>query len=123
MNEVILTGRMKDDFKINKVGDKQVAKATLIVDRNLSKQKKEELKAKGQQTADFIPFEIWGSDARINMLNDNVKKGDKLLIDGSIVTGSYENKDKVKVFTTTVNVSEFEFEFKKKTGNFDDVEL
>lgn len=122
MNHVILTGKVKDDFKVNSVGDKKVAKATLIVDRKLSKQKKEELKSKNQQTADFLPIEVWGSEVRINMLTDNVKKGDKITIEGAIITGSYE-KDGKKNYTTSVQVSDFEFEFKQKTGNFDDIEL
>lgn len=121
MNSIILTGKLKDDFKVQSVGDKKVAKGTLIVDKNMSKDKREEAKSKGYSTADFPQIEVWGSEAKINLLTQNVTKGDKLTVDGSFQTGSYEKEGK-KTYTTVINVSDFEIEFKKKE-NFDDIEI
>jgi hypothetical protein len=42
MNNVILSGKMVGDFKIQTVGDKMVAKGTLAVEKKISKDKKEE---------------------------------------------------------------------------------
>ena len=123
MNNVIISGKLKDDFKVNAVGDKKVAKATLIVDRGMSKDKKDEAKAKGQSTADFPQIEIWGSEAKINFLTTNAKKGDKILVKGSMHTDSYNNKEGKKVYTTSINVSEFEVEFKKVESKEEDYDL
>ena len=115
MNSQILIGKIKDDFKINKVGDNNnVAKATMIVPRRMSKEKKVEAESKGYPTADFPQIEIWGSDKKMNMLSKNVKKGDKITVEGFIRTGSYDNRDGEKVYTTTISVNNFDFEFKPK---------
>ena len=121
MNSFTLNGKIKDDFKISKVGDSNVAKATMIIDRKMSKEKKEDAKSKGYPTADFPRIEIWGSDAKIALLNDNVKKGDKILVKGYYKTGSYTKGDK-KVYTTIINVTDFDIDFKPKT-DFDNIDL
>lgn len=122
MNNVILHGIMQDDFKVNKVGDKMVAKGTLRVDKKLTNAKKDEMKANGHPTSDFPQIVIWGSEARINLLTSNVVKGDKFLVQGYIETGSYVKADGTKAYTTIVNVQDFDFNFKEKE-NFDDKEI
>jgi single-strand DNA-binding protein len=123
MNSQILIGKTKDDFKINKVGDNNnVAKVVMIVPRRMSKEKKVEAESKGYPTADFPQIEIWGSDKKINMLNENVKKGDEIRVEGFIKTGSYNNKSGEKVYTTTINVNEFKFDFKSKE-TYDNITL
>lgn len=113
MNNITLHGKLMDDFKVQTVGQSSVAKATLIVDRGLYGDKKKEAQEKGYPTADFPKLELWGSEARINLLTNNVKKGDKLLVKGFIQTGSYE-KDGKKIYTTVINVQDFDFEFKQE---------
>ena len=114
MNNITLQGTLFADLKIQQVGQKKVAKGTLSVAKNLFGDKKKEAKEKGYSLADYPQFEIWGSEKYINMINDNVKKDDKVTIKGSIQTGSYENKDKEKVYTTVINVSEIYYDFKEK---------
>lgn len=122
MNSQLLYGKLNKDFEVRKVGSENVAKGTLYVPRSLSRAKKEEAKQKGYQTADYPQIEIWGSDAKMKYLTENVKKDDMILVEGLFKTGSYENKDKKKVYTAVVYVNDFEFEYKEKE-NFDDVEI
>ena len=122
MNTIVLNGKIKADFKIIKVGDTNVAKATMIIQRKMSKDKKVEAESKGYATADFPQIEIWGSDAKMNLLNDNVKKGDKILVEGYVKTDSYKKGEKT-VYTTSVQVNDFDFEFKPKGDRYDNIEL
>lgn len=48
-------------------------------------------------------------------------KGSSILVEGSIQTGSYENKSGAKVYTTDVIVSKFDFLEKKKDSGFEDM--
>jgi len=114
MNNFNISGTLMNDFKVSDVGDKKVAKGKLIIRQKISKAKKEELEAKGYPTADFLPIEIWGSEAKINMLSHNVFKGDDLSCLASFKTDSYKNKEGKTIYTTTFNVSDFDFKFKPK---------
>ena len=79
---------------------------TLAVDRGLSKEKKQEMEAKNQPTADFIRIVVWGKAAE-NAANYLVK-GRLVAIQGRIQTGSYE-KDGQRVYTTDINAQQVEF--------------
>lgn len=85
-------------------------------------------KKKGEAKAesDFINCIAWGKSAET--IGNYFKKGDRILIEGRIQTGSYENKDGKKVYTTDVVVERFEFvesrgskqQASQATGNFTD---
>lgn len=102
MNNVILMGRLVADANLKYLqggNNNAVARFTLAVDKNLSKEKRQEMEAKGQQTADFIQCQAWGR------LGETVAKysgkGLRLLVNGRIQTGSYE-KDGERRYTTEV---------------------
>lgn len=111
MNKVVLMGRLTRDPDIRWTqGQEQkcVARYTLAVDRRLKKG------AEGQ-TADFISIVTFGKAAEF--IEKYVKKGTKLVISGSIRTGSYTNRDGQKVYTTDVVTDEIDFaESKKASG-------
>lgn len=107
MNNVILTGRITKEIEISFTNSgKTFARFTLAVDKGLSKEKRQEAEAKGQATADFINCVAWEKTAEV--LNKYTAKGKKILVYGSIETGSYTAQDGSKRYTTDVLVSRAE---------------
>ena len=105
MNNVNLIGRLTKDPELKYLANGNntaVATFTLAVDRNLSKDKKEEAVRKGQATADFIICKAWGKTAET--LTNYVTKGKMIGVTGRIETGSYEAKDGTRRYTTEVIV-------------------
>ena len=101
MNKVILIGRLiKDaDIKASAAG-MIIARFTLAVDRRFRRNNEE-------QTADFINCVAFSKTAEF--LEKYGRKGVKFVVEGSIQTGSYTNKDGNKVYTTDVAVQSVEF--------------
>lgn len=107
MNNVVLTGRIAKDLELKYTQNgKAYCRFTLAVDRGLSKEKKQEAEANGQPTADFISCVAWGVTAEV--LNRYTAKGKKILVYGSIETGSYTVQDGSKRYTTDVLVKRIE---------------
>lgn len=109
MNNVALIGRLVKDPELRYIPNSGTATSsfTLAVDKNLSKDKKQEMEAKGQNTADFIRIVTWGKLAE-NVAN-HVVKGRLVGVQGRINTGSYDDKDGKRVYTTDVIASSVEF--------------
>lgn len=97
MNTVNLIGRTtKDiDLRYSQKGT-AVGNFTLAVQRRFNKDE-----------ADFIRCVIFQKGAEI--LAEHVKKGHQIGVEGTIQTGSYNDKDGKKVFTTEVIVNNFTF--------------
>lgn len=107
MNNVGLTGRITKDLELKYTQNgKAYCRFTLAVDRGLSKEKKQEAEANGQPTADFISCLAWGKVAET--INRYTAKGKKVLVYGSIETGSYTAQDGSKRYTTDVLVKRIE---------------
>ena len=108
MNKVILIGRLtKDpDLRYTQSG-MAVCQFTLAVNKNLSKDKKEELEAQNKPTADFPRIIVWGK------MGENasryLKKGSQCAIEGAIQTGSYEDNNGNRAFTTDIVAQHVEF--------------
>lgn len=100
MNKVILIGRLtKDaDVKASSTG-MSIARFNLAVDRRFKKD--------NEKTADFINCVAFSKTAEF--LEIYGKKGVKFVVEGSIQTGSYTNKEGQKVYTTDVLVQSVEF--------------
>lgn len=99
MNKVILMGRLTRNPEVRTTETTTVAKYALAVDRKFHRD--------GENTADFINCVTFGKSAEF--AEKYLKKGTKVVIVGSIRTGSYTNKDGQKVYTTEVAVDEHEF--------------
>jgi single-strand binding protein len=107
MNNVILTGRIAKDLEIRYTQNgKAYCRLTLAVDRGMSKEKRQQAEAQGQATADFINCTAWGTTTEI--LNKYTAKGKKILVKGSLQTGSYTAQDGSKRYTTEVLVNHIE---------------
>lgn len=77
-----------------------VARFTIAINRPFKNQN-------GEQEVDFINCVAFGKRAEV--IAQYVKKGHRIGITGSIMTGSYDNKEGQKVYTTNINVSDFTF--------------
>lgn len=109
MNNVVLMGRLTRDPELRYVqanGNTAVVRFSVAVDKNLSREKRQEMESRNQPTADFINCVAWGK------LGENITKytgkGLRVLVTGRIQTGSYE-RDGQRVYTTEVLVGNIEF--------------
>lgn len=107
MNNVILTGRIAKNLELKYTQNNKVyCRFTLAVDKGLSKEKKQQAEANGQPTADFISCTAWEKTAE--NLQRYSAKGKKILVFGSIQTGSYTTQNGEKRYTTDVLVNRLE---------------
>jgi single-strand DNA-binding protein len=110
MNKAILIGRICRDIEVRYFQGENstaVARFTIAVDRKFKKQGEE-------QTADFISCIAFGKTAEF--IEKYFHKGEKIVVEGRITTGSYTNKDGVKVYTTDITVEQVEFAESKHDG-------
>lgn len=109
MNNVILIGRLTRDPELRYIPNTgtPVANFSLAVDKGLSKEKKQEMEAKGQPTADFINIVVYGKQAE-NCAN-YLGKGRLTAVQGRIQSRSYDAKDGTRRYITEVVASRVEF--------------
>jgi single-strand DNA-binding protein len=109
MNQVVLIGRLVRDpeMRIIPSSGRPVTNFTLAIDKNLSREKKQELQAKGIPTADFIRVVVWGKMAET--CANYLSKGRQVAVNGSIQTGSYKGQDGQTRYTTDVLANNVEF--------------
>lgn len=110
MNNVVLIGRLTRDPELRYTpgqDNRAVCSFTLAVDRNYSRERREQAEMSGQQTADFIRCTAWGRLAE--NINNYIKKGQQLAVQGRIQTGSYEHRDGYTVYTTDIVVDSADF--------------
>lgn len=109
MNLVVLIGRLTRDPELKYLANTgtPVATFSLAVDRELSKDKRQEVESKGQPTADFINIVVWGKQAE-NCAN-YLKKGRLAAVSGRLQSRSYEGKDGTKRYITEVVATRVEF--------------
>ena len=103
MNKVILMGRLtrEPDIRYSQGENGQaIARYTLAVDRRFRRQD-------GDQQADFIGCVAFGRSAEF--AEKYLHQGTKIIVTGSIQTGSYTRNDGTKVYTTDVVVEDQEF--------------
>lgn len=113
MNKVILMGRLARDPEVRYSnganGQTAVARFSLAVDRRRT------ANSGDSQTADFISCVAFGKTAEF--IEKFFSKGNRLVLCGRIMTGSYTNKDGQKVYTTDVVAEEVEFAESKGSNN------
>lgn len=108
-NTVILLGRLVRDPELRYIqgSGQAVCRFTLAVDKNLSREKKQEAESQNKPTADFINCQAWGKLAE--NISKFTGKGKRILIQGRIQTGSYQDKDGKTIYTTDVVANNVEF--------------
>lgn len=102
MNLVVLIGRLTRDPELKYLANTgtPVATFSLAVDKQLSKEKKQELAEKGEPTADFINIVVWGKQAE-NCAN-YLAKGRLVAIQGRIQSRSWETENGRRYATEVV---------------------
>ena len=109
MNSVVLIGRLTRDpeLRYTPSSGNAVCSFTLAVDKQLSREKKQEMEARNQPTADFINIVVWGKTAE-NCAN-YLAKGRMTAVQGRIQSRSYDDKDGRRVYVTEVVAQNVEF--------------
>jgi len=109
VNNVVLIGRLTKDPELRFLSGNGTAVATfsIAVDKDLSKDKKQEFEQQGKQTADFIPIVVWGRQGE-NCAN-YLSKGKLVAIQGRIQTRSYDNPQGEKRYVTEVVAERVQF--------------
>lgn len=117
MNNVVLIGRLTKDPEIKYLQSGiPVANFSLAIDKQLPKEKKQELESKGEPTADFVNIVAWNKTAE-NCAN-HLTKGLKVAIQGRIQTRSYQTNDGAKRYITEIVAERTEFlEWKNEKNN------
>lgn len=114
MNKVLLMGRLTKDPEVrySTTGDQQlaIARYTLAVDRRFKRNGDD-------QSADFIRCVAFGRTGEF--AEKYFHQGTKVVIEGRIQTGSYQDKDGKTVYTTDVVVENQEFAESKSSQNSD----
>lgn len=100
MNDVKLFGSLPRDVMFSKVGvDKCKAQFTVKTVR----------KFKDKEFTSYVPCVAWGDNA--TLLEQYGKKDTQVLVEGSINTTTYDDKDGKKVYKTEVNADSVEIVF------------
>lgn len=109
MNNVILIGRLIKDVELRytQSSNATYARFTIAVDRQMSKEKKQEAEANGQPTADFINIVVWGKQAE--NCQRYLQKGRNVAIQGRLQSGSYTVQDGTRKFVTEVWAERVQF--------------
>ena len=108
MNNVTLIGRLTRDPELRYIqSGTAVCRFSIAVDKQLSREKRQEMESKNQPTADFINIVVWGKMAE--SCARFTAKGKRVGITGRIQTGSYMNQENKRVYTTDVVASNVEF--------------
>lgn len=108
MNFVAIVGRLVSDPELKYTpSGSAVCNMLVAVDRNMSKEKKADAKAKGQQTADFIKVVAW--DKVAELCGSYLAKGRLVAIDGQMQTQQYLSKDNQKLTSVFVLLNHVDF--------------
>lgn len=132
MNNVVLIGRLTKDPELRflPVNGTPVSNFSLAVDKQVSKEKKQEMESKGKPTADFINIVVWGKQAE-NCAN-YLAKGRLAAVQGRLQSRSYEAKDGTRRYITEVVAERVQFlewgdnkrgsDFSQSTSDYPDIE-
>lgn len=105
MNNCTFYGRIAKDIEINTTqSGMSVAKFSMAISR-----------FKKDDPADFINMIAFNKTAET--IAQYFKKGDPILVNTHVQTGSYVNKEGIKVFTTDFIIDKFEFTNARKSDN------
>lgn len=105
MNNCIFMGRIAKELELK---TSKTGMAILKFPLAVSRMKKDE-------PADFLSMIAFGKTAET--IVTYLRKGDQILLNTHVQTGSYENKEGIKVYTTDFIIDRFEFVGGGNKGN------
>ena len=100
MNAVQLLGRFTRENEFKELGSTSVFRNNIAVQRNFKNKD-------GERESDFVNVVAFGKTAEL--LNQYFGKGQQVVVQGRIQTGSYDKEDGTRVYTTDVVVDQFDF--------------
>lgn len=113
MNIIILTGRLTRD------NDLRYTKNNSAILNNNIAVKRDFMGINGEYDTDFINITLWGKQAEY--LSKYSKKGDEILISGTLETGSYE-KNGIRIPTVNIQVNKIKLLNYSKKDNKEEKE-
>lgn len=116
MNSVNLIGRLVKDVDLKTIPStgKAVARYTIAIDMEITKEKRDELKVQGKPTADFINILTYGKNAE--NCAKYLSKGKLCGISGRLSTSSYNANTGEKKYAVTVITTNVKFIEKNNTN-------
>ena len=116
INNLTLVGRLTRDPELRYTKSSiACCSFVLAVDREMSKEKREEAKANNYPTADFPRIVVWNKMGET--CSKYLQKGSLVAIVGKIQTVSYKDKDGKMVYTTDVIADRVRFLNTKSSGD------
>lgn len=109
MNSVQLLGRLTKDpeMRINNSTKTAMVRFSIAVDKQLSREQKKAFEFNNKPTADFINCIAWGATAEA--IARYTAKGNRILVQGRIQTGSYQADDGSKRYATDIVATSVDF--------------
>jgi len=109
MNNVMLVGRLTADPELRFLpgNGTAVASFSMAIDKDLSRDKKQEFEQQGKPTADFPRIVVWGRQAE--NCATYLSKGRLVAIQGRLQTRSYDNNQGQRVYVTEVVAEKVQF--------------
>lgn len=115
MNKILLIGRLTKDPELRYTQQgTAITRFTLAVNKQLSKEKRQEAETNNRPTADFIGITAWSKLAET--IANYTKKGNLISIEGRLENNDYE-KDGIKHYSYQVVASNMEFLESAKSNN------
>lgn len=103
LNKVVVAGRLGKDPDIRNVGDGRVANMRVAVGERYKDKKTGEYK----EVTEWIPVVVW-NDATVGFIEQYVKKGSAVYVEGQFKTRSYKsNNDEKETYVTELVVRGF----------------
>lgn len=109
MNIVMETGRTTKAIEAKDAGNTRVANFTIAVDRGV--------KREGQPDVDFFNCTAFGKTA--DAMAQNIAKGSRILVVGSLQNDTYTDKDGKQRTSTKIMVNRWEYAGPKPNGDAD----
>lgn len=101
MNRIELIGRLATDVDLKFTpSGLAMARATLAVDRPITKEKKDQDKKENKPTADFPRLLLMGKVAE--NASKYLKKGALIAVEGSVKTSIYDNAEGQRIYSTEI---------------------
>lgn len=109
MNSVMLVGRLTADPELRFLpgNGTAVANFNMAIDKDLSKEKKQQFEQQGKPTADFPRIIVWGRQAE--NCATYLSKGRLVAVQGRLQTRSYDNNQGQRVYVTEIVAEKVQF--------------
>lgn len=117
MNSVILIGRLTRDIELKFMPQSgtAVAKFSIAVDKDMSREKKNQAAQEGKPTADFLNVTVFGKQAE--SCSNFLTKGSKCCVNGRITSNNYTTQTGEKRNSVDIIADKVEFLDNKQNRN------